>query len=483
MKRGPAQLIAVTLGIGMLLIPADNAHAQFLKKLFSKDLDKAPSAPELQRQESQAAALLRGAESAEASGNSGKAMSLYRKIPLKFPLTKSAAKAQFKVGELLEQDGKLVKAFDEYQEFITTYRQSPQYAAAIDRQFKIASSAMDDKASSFLGMKTTTPKSQVIEMFTKVIANAPRTAFAAQSQFRIGEIYQEQKKVAEATAAFQKVVDDYPGSDLSAEAAYRMANVNLSTVEKSKDSSNVRSARQDLESAVSLFPDSEQRSEAIEALSTLDETEAGKSMNIAQFYEKRGNVKAAAIYYMDVARSGTTFAPEAREKLNELSVDDLELGALSPSAQGGQLDPLSFPSRDGGANAGLLGGNSSPYPTLKTRPDYLGPPAPDLDKLLQKPQMRTSLPPSFQSPNPNLPSPPPPSAPSTSSFLDTIDTEAPLTNLPSSTDSLPAAPTLDSPEGDGTNDSSKALEELEAALDDLAPPTETTEPAKPDPAP
>jgi outer membrane protein assembly factor BamD len=481
MKRGPAHLLAVTFCVSLLLIPVGNVQAQFLKKLFSKDLEKAPSAPEMHKQESQAAALFAAAESAEASGNSGKALSLARKASINYPLTASAGKAQFKVAELMEKDGKLTKAFDEYQEFITTYRQSPQYAAAIERQFKIASTAMDDKASSFLGLKTTTPKSQVIEMFEKVIGNAPRTPYAAQSQFRIGELYQEQSKVAEATDAFQKVVDDYPGSDLSSEAAYRMANVNLATVERSKDSSNVRTARSDLESAVSRFPDAEERGDALEALSSLDETEAGKSMSIAKFYEKRGNSRAAAIYYMDVARSGTTFAPEARNKLNELSVNDLELGALAPSAQGGALDSFSVPSRDDGASAGLLGGPSSyaPTPTIKTRPDYLGPPAPGLDKLLEKPQMRTSLPPTFTSPEPPLPSAPAIPPPPSNSLVDSIDLETPLTDIPESP-SIPVAPDTKLTE----ETVPKSLEEIEKALKEVVPAAgETTEPAEPDPAP
>ncbi|MGK0184795.1 MAG: outer membrane assembly lipoprotein YfiO [Verrucomicrobiales bacterium] len=466
MKRGPAHFLAVTICIIALLTSVGDAHAQFFKKLFTKDLDKAPSSSELQKQEKQAAVLLAAAEHAEASGNSGKALSLSKKASLNYPLTESAGKAQFKVAELMEKDGKLTKSFDEYQDFITTYRQSPQFSAAIERQFKIASTAMDDKASSFLGLKTSTPKSQVIEMFDKVIANAPRTPYAAQSQFRIGEIHQKERRVAEATDAFQKVVDDYPGGDLAAQAAYRMANINLATVERSKDSSNVRTARSDLESAVSLFPESEQRSDAIEALSTLDETEAAKSMSIANFYQKRGNSKAAAIYYLEIAKSGTTYAPEAREKLNEIGVDDLDLGPLAPGIPGGGLDPL-LPSRDDGASAGLLGGTDtySPIPTVKTRPDYLGPPAPGLDKLLEKPRMRTNFPPTFSNPDPNLP--PTPTAPSTpaNELLDIIDTQTPLTDSPASTEAFPDAPKLEFLE----DNAAKALEELEEALEELTP--------------
>ena len=240
---------------------------------------------------------------------------------------------------------------------------------------------------------------------------------------------------------------------------------------------------------MSLFPESEQRSSAIEALSTLDETEAAKSMGIAQFYEKRNNPKAAAIYYLDVARSGTSFATEAKEKLNELSVEDLELGALAPSAQGGSgLDAFSLPSRDDSASAGLLGGPASysansPSPTTKARPDYLGPPDPERERLLRKPQMRTSLPPTFVNPNPNLPpTPTPPPAPSGSLF-DTIDTEAPLTDPPTSTTPvLPDAPKLDFPE----DDAAKTLEEIEAALKDIEPdpaPEPAPAPEEPDPAP
>ncbi|MEZ5324632.1 MAG: hypothetical protein R3F19_06185, partial [Verrucomicrobiales bacterium] len=87
MKRGPAHLMAVTFCASLLLIPVGNVQAQFLKKLFSKDLDKAPSATEMQKQEAQAAALYSAAESAEASGNSGKALSLAKKAAINYPLT------------------------------------------------------------------------------------------------------------------------------------------------------------------------------------------------------------------------------------------------------------------------------------------------------------------------------------------------------------------------------------------------------------
>jgi outer membrane protein assembly factor BamD (BamD/ComL family) len=477
--------------LGVILSPAES-QAQFFKKLFNKDLDRAPAGAELQRQEGAAAKLVAQAESAESGGKLGRATSLYRKAAKHYPLTKSAAKAQFKSGELAEKDGKLTKAFDEYQEFISTYRSSSQFSAALDRQFEIALIAMEGKAASFLGLKTAVPKSDVINMFNTIISTAPRSPYAVKSQFRIGEIYQKQRKVVESVGAYQKVVDDYPGSDLSSDAAYRIANINNLTIENSRDAANVRQTREAAEDAVRLYPDSERRSEAIELLSSLDETDAAKSMNVAAFYEKRGQDKAAAIYYIEVARSRSSFAAEAQEKLNALAIDDPDLAPLNPGVtlQPGADNGLTFPNwnADNLAPQAYTGSR----PTIKTRPDYLGPPAPDLDKLLEKPKMRTELPPSIEIAPPSLPS----SAPieSGSGLFDRIETEGSIT------DSLPSAPgTTSDPKSDSDDlgDLTKALKEFQDKVESAVektnkkansketetPPKETETPAPPAPDP
>ena len=43
-----------------------------------------------------------------------------------------------------EKDGKLTKAFAEYQALISTYRSSSQFSAALDRQFDVAQKCGED---------------------------------------------------------------------------------------------------------------------------------------------------------------------------------------------------------------------------------------------------------------------------------------------------------------------------------------------------
>ena len=53
---------------------------------------------------------------------------------------------------------------------------------------------------------------ETIELYRKVIVNAPYGRFAPLSQFAIAEIHQDQGEKNEAVAAYQTVVDNYPSS-------------------------------------------------------------------------------------------------------------------------------------------------------------------------------------------------------------------------------------------------------------------------------
>jgi TolA-binding protein len=78
------------------------------------------------------------AAEAEAAGKTGAAEKSYRRIVRDYPFTNAAPAAQFRLAASLEQNGKLPKAFDAYQELIETYRKTPQFAEALDRQYGIA---------------------------------------------------------------------------------------------------------------------------------------------------------------------------------------------------------------------------------------------------------------------------------------------------------------------------------------------------------
>jgi hypothetical protein len=105
-------------------------------------------------------------------------------------------------------------------------------------------------------------------------------------------------------------------------------------------------------------------------LQQVSSAEAEDSLQIAQFYEKQGKPKAAAIYYNEALKFGTSEAStQARERLAELArANPTEMADLKTAEAADYTVPAAV--------------------DLRNRDDYVGPPTPELAKLSQKPKMR-----------------------------------------------------------------------------------------------
>jgi hypothetical protein len=122
---------------------------------------------------------------------------------------------------------------------------------------------------------------------------------------------------------------------------------------------------------IATNPTGERTPEAQKTLTQVDAAEATQSLQVGKFYEKQGKVKAAAIYYNEALKFGTAEASaEARELLAKLSQTNPE----AMQAVAGQ------PNQDFTVPAAV---------DLRGRDDYVGPPSPELNKLSEKPKMRT----------------------------------------------------------------------------------------------
>lgn len=78
------------------------------------------------------------------------AMAGYRKIVTSHP-HKYGPAAQFRHCRSLRKTGNSMKAFDAYQELITSHRQTPQFSEALDRQFGIAMQSRSEKTGRTFG--------------------------------------------------------------------------------------------------------------------------------------------------------------------------------------------------------------------------------------------------------------------------------------------------------------------------------------------
>lgn len=352
-------MLALALFLGIATV--EPSHAIF--GIFSKkDRDRVPTGKEVAEHDRRATALFAKAEAYQKTGKGKKALDGYSSIARKYYFSQYAPEANFRAAEIMQAQGDLSESFDYYQNLVDRYRGSPRFQRALEQQYNIAVSSLTNKNESFLGvLPKKTSRDRVLAMFATVITNAPASIYAANSQYYIARIHEGRKDYDEAIQAFQTVVDEYPRSPKAPQAQLRIAEIYKTTARRPDNPSNLAQEREAYEDFLTNFPQHRESGDAYAQLNAIDEKTAKKSLNIARYYEKQGNTKAAAIYFKDVLRStNAALKLEARQGIDRV-------GKLDPKAlELAQIDQSETQSR--------------PEERLKNQKNYLGPPAPDAGK-------------------------------------------------------------------------------------------------------
>jgi outer membrane protein assembly factor BamD (BamD/ComL family) len=369
-----SRLPVVAFAVAATFLTVQTPAWAILDFIFGKKDKVAPTADERTIQEQAAAQLLAEGRAAQEAGKGGRAQGYYEQIVKKYPFTTSAAEAAYQRAVLIRYtDNDLEEAFNAFQEFIENYRQSARFSEAIERQYEIAEEAKGGKKQRTLilvPMKMNS--SDVIAFYEKIITNAPFGKFAALSQFSIAEIHQDLREKDQAIQAYQKVVDNYSGTSQASEAQFRIASISNVAAQRSEDASNLTATRDALKTYMAVNPGGERKQEAEQILRQVNTAEASQSLSIAKFYKTQKKTQAAAMYLNEALKFGSPeVSAEARELLAELAAEDPDGVAQSRRGMPDQ-DFTKLASRD-----------------LKSRADYVGPLAPELARLGQKPSMRS----------------------------------------------------------------------------------------------
>ncbi len=273
------------------------------------------------REEDAAAGGLKRAEAAEARGDMGEAAKIYREVLKGGAFTAAAPKAQFKLAKALEQQGDLKGAFNAYKTYTTNYPRGGEFDTVINAQFNIAKTFLGGQKKKVLGVPVGPSYERAEEMFRDIVKFAPFHRLAPLAQFNIGQALEKQDKPQEALGAYQEVITRYPSDPVADDAHYQMGYVKYKeTKEGSRDQTSRVQARDAFEDFVNRYPESEKVSQARENLKTLGGTDVKGTLEIAQYYDKTKNYKAAAVYYNEVVRiaPGTPESEKSRKRIDEL---------------------------------------------------------------------------------------------------------------------------------------------------------------------
>jgi hypothetical protein len=158
-----------------------------------------------------------------------------------------------------------------------------------------------------------------------------------------------------------------PNDDIAADAQYQIGYVQLHLIENGSNDRAARvKARDAFEDFLVRYPQSEKVQQAKDNIAKLSDKNFKKTLEVARFYEKVKNYKAAVIYYNDIVQNGkdTPEATEANKSLEHLKQT---------------VDPEAMRA---GPEKAETGGKAQERRQLQaqvdtaSRPDFAGPPAP-----------------------------------------------------------------------------------------------------------
>ena len=272
-------------------------------------------------QEAAAEQELHRGEALETEGKLDAALKVFRGIVKSETVTPAHAKAQYHIGHILERKSDYPTAFKAYSEYTTKYPSGTDFDPVIQAQFDIAKMFLGGKKTKVLGVPVAPAYHRAEEMFADIVKRAPFHRLAPMAQFNVGQALEKQAKVPESIAAYKEVISRYPGDPVANDAHYQLGYVQLHEAQTGSYNQQTRQrAVESFEEYVNRQPKSEKTAQARENIKVLTAAEIKNTLEIAKFYDKSKNYKAAVVYYNEVLRSapGGTESDRARKRIEEL---------------------------------------------------------------------------------------------------------------------------------------------------------------------
>jgi outer membrane protein assembly factor BamD len=303
----------------------------------------------------------------EAARDWKRAGASYRMVVRRFPRSDIAAAALFNSGRMYEKLGKLELAFRDYQSIVEKYPRSENFEPALEAEYAIAKAFLDGKRVDVYGVPTLPSMAKAEEMFKKIVTNGPFSKIAPLAQFGIGQALEKSGSITSAVTAYQQVVDRYPNSDVAADAMYQIGYVYLQASRATGyDETAAVRAQEAFEDFLTKFPNSHKAAQAQDNLKTLQGRKSNDAFNIARFYDKQHNYKAAYVYYNEVLQQqpDSQQASRAKTRMDQIRTkmgdDALKIGTENPETGQTQAERRRLQAQV----------------DTTSRPDFVGPPAP-----------------------------------------------------------------------------------------------------------
>ncbi len=256
------------------------------------------------------------------NGEYAKALAEHRRLIRSHPDSIYASRSQYALGASYEALGKYSRAVEEFQKVIDNHPASDKTADVVERQHRLGNLLFAEEIESrFKRIFRECNYVKAARAFRLVVKNAPHGERAAEAQYKIGLSYRKQGKFPQAISAYRKVIEDHPQSPWVENASYGIGLSYFSQLlSPLHDQTMTVAALRQFREFRERFPDSKLIFRVEEKIKLLRGRKAERIYRIARFYERKGSIRAAIIYYQGVIEKypGSDWATFSRERLNEL---------------------------------------------------------------------------------------------------------------------------------------------------------------------
>ncbi len=246
----------------------------------------------------------------------------FDKLVKQYEYSEYASRSQYYSGLCYENMNKLYIAFQNYQKAVDNFPHIENVDEIVAREFNIANSFTEKASPKILGADIMTSTDRAIEIYKKVVENAPYGKLADEAQFNMGLALKKAERYDEAIQAFQKILDDYPASPFVDKSKFDVADCAYkASLKPAYDAEPTEKAIKAFEDFSRENRDRSLSKEAEKTIQRLRDKSAEKSLLTAQFYEKLGRWQSAIIYYKDILYSypDSSFVQLARSRIEILT--------------------------------------------------------------------------------------------------------------------------------------------------------------------
>jgi len=257
----------------------------------------------------------------------------FDKLARQYEFSDYASKSQYYVGLCYENMQKYYTAYENYQKAIDNFPHLSNTDEVLAREYAIGLLYLDKPSPRVMGNDIMAPLDRAVEIFKKVVENAPYGKYAEDAQFKLGEALKKSERYEEAIQAYHKISEDYPNSKYVTQAMYEESHCAYrASLKPAYDATTTDNAIKTFEKFVDKNKDTELAHKADNTMKRLKDNVAQKSFDIAKFYEDQGKTQAAIIYYQDVidAYPESSLVNEAKSRIEAVKNKGTKKAAPSP---------------------------------------------------------------------------------------------------------------------------------------------------------